>query len=164
MLQEQLKSLKQTLSANLVTLETQNDQLRREIAETKEKLSAIDKLIPPEKESTTAPPVVEDLVDEICPTFTPTRAYWRPILETLVGLGGRARRENVIKHVGEKMKAILTKADYEKLPSSNYIRWENRVAWQASNMRRDGYISNDSRRGVWEITDAGRKLLDDKKV
>jgi len=30
-------------------------------------------------------------------------------------------------------------------------------------MRRDGYIRNDSARGVWEITDAGRKWLDDHK-
>ena len=71
----------------------------------------------------------------------------------------RSRRRRVVDTVGEKMKGILTKADYGKL-QSGYTRWRNRVAWQASNMRRDGYIRNDSPRGVWEITDAGRKWLD----
>jgi predicted transcriptional regulator len=28
-------------------------------------------------------------------------------------------------------------------------------------MRREGYIKKDSPRGIWEITDAGRKWLDD---
>src|SRR5262249_50312095 len=95
--------------------------------------------------------------------FTPTKAYWRPLLQTLVELGGRGRRERVTAIVGEKMKEILTRADRGRLPTSNYIRWENRVAWQASNMRRDGIMKDDSPRGIWEITDAGRKWLDDNK-
>jgi restriction system protein len=81
--------------------------------------------------------------------------------QTLVELGGRGRREQVIELVGQKMQNVLRPADYEKLPQSSFIRWENRVAWQASNMRREGYIKNDSPRGIWEITDAGRKWLDD---
>jgi restriction endonuclease Mrr len=76
-------------------------------------------------------------------------------------MSGRGRRERVIDLVGKKMKDIFTPADSKKLPESKYIRWENRVAWQASNMRREGYIKKDSPRGIWEITDAGRKWLDD---
>src|SRR5579859_1383712 len=160
---QQLESWKKSLSTDLISLETQLEQLRREIAQRKEKISAIDKLIAPANtpDTSSPPEMIEDLVDEIYPHFAPIRAYWGPILEALVELGGRGRREKVIESVGKKMKEILTKADYQKLPTSNYIRWENRVAWQASNMRRDGFISKNSRRGVWEITDAGRKWLDD---
>ena len=61
------------------------------------------------------------------------------------------------------MNSILTEADRKKLPNSNFIRWENRVAWQVSNMRKEGLISASSPRGVWEITDAGRKWLDDNR-
>ena len=57
----------------------------------------------------------------------------------------------------------VTDADKVKLPKSGYSRWRNRVAWQASQMRSVelGFIKNDSRRGIWEITEAGRKWLDD---
>jgi restriction endonuclease Mrr len=62
------------------------------------------------------------------------------------------------------METILTPADYGKLPKSGWIRWQNRVAWQASNMRAQGLIKNNSPRGIWEIADAGRKWLDDNKA
>jgi hypothetical protein len=96
--------------------------------------------------------------------FTPVKAYWRPLLQVLLDLGGRGRRTTVIDLVGETMKGTLTPADYAKLPNSDVIRWRNRVAWQASNMRSQGLMKKDSsRRGIWEITDAGRKWLDDAK-
>ena len=40
--------------------------------------------------------------------------------------------------------------------------FNNRVAWQASNMRARGFIKKGSVRGLWEITDEGRKWLDDQ--
>ena len=61
------------------------------------------------------------------------------------------------------MNGILTAADRKKLPQANFIRWENRVAWQVSNMRKEGFVSTASSRGVWEITEAGRKWLDDNR-
>lgn len=161
---QQLLSWKASLSAELTGLETQLEQIRAALAEKREKIVAIDKLIGPTKSHDSAnwvtqiPDLVENLEDR---NFTPVKAYWRPILQTLVEMGGRGRREKVIEVVGKKMKDILTPADSKKLPQSKYIRWENRVAWQASNMRSEAYIKNDSPRGIWEITDAGRKWLDD---
>ncbi len=79
----------------------------------------------------------------------------------LVKVGGRGKRLKVIDAVGTKMKDVLTPADYGKLPKSGWMRWRNRVAWQASEMRQKGYIKHNSPRGLWEIADAGRKWLDD---
>lgn len=106
---------------------------------------------------------VEDL-DELGP-FTPVREYWKPILQVLVDLGGRGNRMKVIEMVGERMKHILTPADYGKLPKTGFVRWRNRVAWQASQMRSTeaGYIKRGSHRGFWEITEEGRRWLDDKR-
>lgn len=106
---------------------------------------------------------VAESEDENGGEFTPVFAYWRPILETLVAMGGRGKRGEVVNAVGEKMKEMLKPADYGKLPKSGWVRWRNRVAWQASNMRQpeQGLIKDDSPRGIWEITDAGRKWLDD---
>ena len=57
------------------------------------------------------------------------------------------------------MKPIFTPADYADLPSHG-VRWRTRVTFQASHMRRvAGLLKNDSPRGVWEISDAGRQWL-----
>jgi len=155
---QELMSWRASLLAEVDQLELQLQQVRSALSEKREKVTAIDRLVG----HTPEPPKLEDVVDHFSEgIFTPTKAYWRPLLQTLVELGGRGRREQVIELVGQKMQNILRPADYEKLPQSSFIRWENRVAWQASNMRREGYIKNDSPRGIWEITDAGRKWLDD---
>jgi len=96
--------------------------------------------------------------------FTPVQAYWKPILRALIEMGGRGRREKVMDIVGQKMSGVLTPADYGTLSDSNVIRWRNRVAWQASNMRARGFIKKGSVRGLWEITDEGRKWLDDQNA
>jgi hypothetical protein len=162
---QQLLSWKATLSGELAGLETQLEQIRAALAEKREKISAIDKLLGQPNEKGGGSPSATNILDIVDDSedrdFTPVKTYWRPILQTLVEMGGRGRREKVIELVGKKMKDIFTPADFKKLPQSSYIRWENRVAWQASNMRRDGFIKKGSPRGIWEITDAGRKWLDD---
>jgi len=91
--------------------------------------------------------------------LTPADAYWQPILAVLAELGGRGRRRKVVELVGEKMKNVLTPADRRQLPSHG-IRWEHAVAWQASHMRRvAGLLRDDSPRGVWQISAAGREWL-----
>jgi restriction system protein len=156
---QELMSWRASLLGEVGELESQLQQIRSAISEKREKVTAIDRLVGhTEPES----PRIEEVVDLFSEgVFTPTKAYWRPLLQTLVELGGRGRREQIIEQVGQKMQDILRPADYEKLPQSSFIRWENRVAWQASNMRREGYIKNNSPRGIWEITDAGRKWLEE---
>jgi len=91
--------------------------------------------------------------------FTPVHVYWPYTLQSLVELGGSASGDEVIQLVGKKMESILTAADKERLESGTDVRWRNRVAWQRFNMVREGLISRDSPRGVWEITETGRKWL-----
>ncbi len=91
-------------------------------------------------------------------------AYWPAILESLVELGGRAQREKVVERVGEKLASILTPADRELLKSGLDVRWKNRVAWQRLNMVKQGLLRGASPRGVWEITEAGRKWLADSNI
>ncbi len=157
---QELMSWRTSLTAEINQLESQLQQIRSALSEKREKVTAIDRLVghaePGQRQKLEE--VVNLFGDGI---FTPTKAYWQPLLQTLAELGGAGRREQVIELVGQKMQNILRPADYEKLPQSSFIRWENRVAWQASNMRREGYIKNNSPRGIWEITDAGRKWLDD---
>lgn len=83
-----------------------------------------------------------------------------PILAALVRLGGSGRVRDVFRLVEEIMTDQLNIYDYQPLPSDlNSVRWKNTVHWERYNMVQDGLIADDSLRGVWEITDAGRQAL-----
>lgn len=100
---------------------------------------------------------------------TPNEEYVIPILESLIELGGKGEIGQVLKRVYEKMKVKLTWYDMQKLPSKAAIRWENAAQWVRFYLVRQGYLSKDSPRGVWEITDKGREyykaiINQDRKV
>jgi restriction system protein len=91
---------------------------------------------------------------------TPEDAFRRPILEALVELGGTAPIGKVLDLVGEKMKAVLTKYDLEPLPSDpRSIRWRNTAQWCRHTLVREGLMKSDSPHGIWEISESGRKWL-----
>jgi hypothetical protein len=164
---QQLFDLRDEYASQLEVAEHQVKEIQAKISEWRGKIAAIDTLtgggpdVDPEGDAQITEPENETTEDGV---FTPVHAYWKPILQVLVDMGGRSKRGRVIDAVGERMKGILTAADYGKLPKSGWTRWRNRVAWQASNMRQQGLIKNDSPRGIWEIAGAGRKWLDDNKA
>lgn len=51
--------------------------------------------------------------------------------------------------------------DYQPLASNpEYLRWRNAAQWARNTMHQDGLIKGDSAHGTWEITAAGRALLE----
>jgi len=91
-------------------------------------------------------------------TLLPTERYKRPILEVLVGRGGSAPARDVIEVVGEKLRDVLTAVDKEPIASGG-IRWHNRVQFARLHLVEEGAIAKDAPRGVWTITDAGRRAV-----
>lgn len=90
---------------------------------------------------------------------TPETAYYAPILQTLVQMGGAGIGTEVVKRVGEAMNPIFNKYDYANLPSNNEPRWSKTAHWARWNMVKKGWLAPDSPRGTWEITEAGRRWL-----
>lgn len=91
---------------------------------------------------------------------TPEDAFRRPILETLVELGGSAPIGEVLSRVEQKMKDVLNEYDREPLPSGpRSVRWRNTAQWCRNTLVREGLMKGDSPYGVWEISGAGRKWL-----
>ena len=88
--------------------------------------------------------------------YTSQKVYWRPILETLEELGGRAPIGEILRHLPGKVN--LTASDYERT-KSGWILWESRACWARQNMKDQGLLLSDSPRGVWEIADEGRRAL-----
>ena len=82
--------------------------------------------------------------------------FMLPTLEALRELGGSARRHEVISAVADR-----EGLSYEQLE----VRYENtgvsvaadRIGWALSYLKKIGAVDNSSR-GVWAITDAGRRI------
>ena len=94
--------------------------------------------------------------------LTPQGAFTLPLLESLIEGGGSLAVSEVIRRIGEKLGGQLTPADRQTIKSGP-VRWQNRVMWQRLRLLREGYLTNDSPRGVWEITENGRRLYQDLK-
>jgi len=90
---------------------------------------------------------------------TPASQYRIPILQSLVELGGRAQKKIVMELVYEKMKDDFVQEDLEKL-SGGQTRWFNTASWEYSKMKREeGLFKENVPNGIWEISDKGRKYL-----
>lgn len=91
---------------------------------------------------------------------TPEEAFRRPILETLVELGGSAPTDEVLNRVEQKMRGVLNDYDREPLPSdSRTVRWRNTAQWCRNTLVREGLMKNASPYGIWEISEQGRRWL-----
>ncbi len=94
-------------------------------------------------------------------TRTRGAAFRVPILRELVSRGGSARAGDVIDAVHDRMTAVLTEYDHSALRTSNRPRWRVTAAWCRNRLREEGLIKSGSPSGLWEITEAGRKWLEE---
>lgn len=91
---------------------------------------------------------------------TPEDHFRIPILQSLVELGGSAPMSDVLDRVEAKMRNQLNAHDRSPLSSDpTLIRWRNTAQWARNAMVKEGLMASDSPRGVWEITEAGRRWL-----
>lgn len=114
----------------------------------------------------TASPAVQEIVSKRFfgkkkkGEITPHTAYYRPILESLVDMGGSGKTKLVLDRVGEKMKGSLKPIDYESHKSDEkQIRWRNSAQWARNTMVNDDGRMKKSRNGIWEISPAGSAWL-----
>lgn len=96
--------------------------------------------------------------------ITTRKAYYKPLLQALVDLGGSAPIQEVLDRVAIIMKPTLKLKDYEPMPSDkNMMRWRNSTMWARSTMvNEDGRMKAGSPRGTWEISAKGRKWLEEQ--
>lgn len=91
--------------------------------------------------------------------MTPHDQYRRPILSTLESMGGSGQTSKVLEKVFALMEGTLNEHDLAILGSGNAPRWRTTACWSRNTMREEGLIVDDSPRGIWEISDAGRAWL-----
>ena len=95
---------------------------------------------------------------------TPDEVFKVPILQALENLGGSAKKSEVCVELEKLMKDQLNVYDWQSLPSNKKsLRWKNTAAWARQTLVKEDFLSSASPRGIWEITEAGKKHLNDKK-
>jgi len=85
--------------------------------------------------------------------------YRTPILQALEDLGGSGYVNAVLDCVYKKMEKFLVPVDLEEISSVRQKRWRNTAMWERSHMIKDGLLKSDSPRGIWEISEKGKKYL-----
>ncbi|MFQ6127781.1 MAG: winged helix-turn-helix domain-containing protein [Thermoplasmata archaeon] len=92
----------------------------------------------------------------------PQEAFQIPILAALIEMDGKGKVKEVLKKVKRKMGGRLGEADYKQLDTGG-IRWQNRAMWERLRMVKEGFLRDDSPRGVWEISKKGRDFYHSKR-
>jgi hypothetical protein len=84
--------------------------------------------------------------------------FYVPILGALVELGGRASSDDVLNQVAQAM--AFSPRDLKTRPAGAPVRWMH-MAHQARHdlVHEKGFLAANSPRGIWEITEAGRKYM-----
>jgi|GEM_PF-1702523 len=85
--------------------------------------------------------------------------YRVPILQAIVDLGGEAPTNQVLARVQEILAGQLNAHDLDTFADGKTIRWRNTAQWARNTLREEGLIRDDTPRGVWGISEAGRKWL-----
>ncbi len=89
--------------------------------------------------------------------------YYRPILKVLEQMGGKGKVGDVLERVKKAMDGVLKPVDLEPLASDpENPRWRNAAQWARNSMVQEGLLKGNSPRGIWEITDKGRKTLKER--
>jgi hypothetical protein len=98
------------------------------------------------------PPLDEDVEDSPSGT-TPQRAFYRPLADALLSLGGSARTKDAIASVGKAMESVLKPADHDPVQSGQ-IRWMVNVRFARQKLREHGLITG-AEIGRWTLSPAG---------
>ncbi|MFH1788708.1 MAG: winged helix-turn-helix domain-containing protein [Candidatus Altiarchaeota archaeon] len=96
---------------------------------------------------------------------TPQKEYRMHIIGALREMGGKGKTKDVLRIVEKRMRGILKKIDYDKLPSGMDTRWSNAAMWERQEMVDEGLLkpSRESGRGIWEITEKGKRYYEEHK-
>lgn len=92
-------------------------------------------------------------------SILPEEEYELPLLTALVEAGGAAPSKEVIDRVGQQLEGRLTEQDKGEVASGT-VRWRNRIQFVRIKLIDRGLMTKESPRGIWQITDAGRKMVE----
>lgn len=96
---------------------------------------------------------------------TPDEAFRKPILESILELGGHTEMGPLLQRLEQKMQGGFNDYDREVLSDTPRVyRWQNTANWCRNALASEGYLNNNTNKGVWEITPKGKKALQEGRI
>lgn len=92
----------------------------------------------------------------------PQWAYYLPIVQCLVELGGEADRGKLEEEFSRRCAGWLLPADLQPMANGN-LRWEIMIRRAKKHMVAEGLISTPNTR-IWRITSSGRKAAQEQLI
>ena len=88
----------------------------------------------------------------------PQKEFRQPLLELLHELGGSAQAAHLRPLMRAKMASTLLAGDLKPV-STGDERWWNATCWARHALVKEGYLRDDSPRGIWELSEKGTELV-----
>ena len=89
----------------------------------------------------------------------PQREFREPLLKVIYDFGGSAQMRDVLPVLKERVDSRLLPGDFERV-STGDERWWNAACWERSELVKEGYLRNDSPRGVWALSEKGTRAVE----
>ncbi len=93
----------------------------------------------------------------------PEETVREPLMDVIYERGGRASGRDLYPALRERMKHYMTPGDFDRI-SSGDDRWRSTVKSAREDLVQEGYLRDDSPRGVWALSDAGVALVESRRV
>ena len=84
-------------------------------------------------------------------------------MEVIYERGGDASGRDVYPALRERMKRYLTPGEFERIGSGN-DKWRKAVKSARDHLVQEGYLRDDSPRGVWALSDEGVALVESRRA
>ena len=81
-----------------------------------------------------------------------------PLMDVIYERGGSASGREVYPALRERVKRYMTPGDFDRI-SAGDDRWRSTVKSAREDLVQEGYLRDDSPRGVWALSDAGVALV-----
>ena len=93
----------------------------------------------------------------------PEKTVREPLMDVIYERGGSASGRDVYPALRERMKHYMTPGDFDRINSGDN-RWRSTVKSAREDLVQEGYLRDDSPRGVWALSDAGVALVESRRV
>ncbi len=87
------------------------------------------------------------------------KEFRKPLLRTIYEMGGSARTRDLYPVMEKHMTAVLLPGDFKNF-SFGDRRWRNSIRRERLKLVNEGYLRDDSPRGIWELSEKGSKLIE----
>lgn len=72
--------------------------------------------------------------------------------------------QDVLRIAEDLMSNDLSEVDWQPLKSNSHsVRWKNSAQWARLHLSKEGLLSKDSPKGIWEISENGKVYLANSK-